>query len=255
MKNAYLLLFHCIILTFFAANQYPENEAGIYEDMLTPEYYHAEKGTSFRNQINAFVFFARQIPFQHPLSDLSGNIPEHHTPFWGKFGAGKGPTRTEQHHPAKDIHVGKRETKVNLYAAHEGVVHIFRDAPKYRHYLSITKSVTNDKDSLLGKIVSIYAHLDLDLDSAQHINLEGKTVKKGELISKNLYAKTVGGPHLHFEIRYYRNTDTGDEEFYGFKGMPGTKAFWQKSAGSWTFGVWNPDVAYGYANPDNYFKN
>lgn len=32
-------------------------------------------------------------------------------------------------------------------------------------------------DSLLRKIVSIYAHPDLDLDSAQHLNLEGKTVK------------------------------------------------------------------------------
>ena len=64
-------------------------------------------------------------------------------------------------------------------------------------------------------MVSLYGHIDLDLDSAANLDLNGKYVKKGDLVSNHLYAGTTEGPHLHFEIRYYRNTDSGMEDFYG----------------------------------------
>lgn len=225
------------------------------DDFLTPEYYLSNNDDDFRKEVNRFVYFARKIPFSHPLSDSLGNHPEFFTPGFGTFGAGKGPTRTEQHHPAIDFKVGRNETNVAVFASHDGFVNVYRDAPKYRHYISVTCDVKDEKDDLLGKMVSIYGHVDLDLDSAQSILPNGKFVKRGELISQNLYSGTRGGPHLHFEIRYYRKTDKGTEEFYGFKRKNGSKPFTQPSAGSRSFGVWNSVVGYGYANPENHLKH
>lgn len=65
------------------------------------------------------------------------------------------------------------------------------------------------------KLVSIYAHIDLDLDETAGLNLNGSSVVKGQLVSKNLYSGTTGGPHLHFEIRYYRPNDNPSTDFYG----------------------------------------
>ena len=252
----YFFFLVVFLSTFFglAQTDFPENEDGIFEDMLTPGYYLSEKNSDIRNEINEFIFFARQIPFHHPLADSCGNLPENKTPVWGHVGAGKGPNRTQQHHAAIDIHVGNRETKVNLFASHDGLVQIYRDAPKYRHYISVTTDVKNGEGQILGKMVTIYGHVDLDLDSLQNMQMNGKEVKKGDLISKNLYAETVGGPHLHFEIRYYRKTELGTEEFYGFSGMAGSESFTQSSAGPWSFGIWDPNIAFGYANPKNYLN-
>ncbi len=67
----------------------------------------------------------------------------------------------------------------------------------------------------------------------------------GDLISKNLWSGTCGGPHLHFEIRYYRPADNGTEEFYGFReSVPG--------AGDWPYGKWDPDVGYGFGDPKSH---
>ncbi|MBL4700051.1 MAG: peptidoglycan DD-metalloendopeptidase family protein [Phycisphaeraceae bacterium] len=100
--------------------------------------------------------------------------------------------------------MGNRETNVTLYATYDGRVTTFRNAPKFRHYLALTKNIVADNGDILGKIVTVYAHLDLDLDKASGLSLDGAIVKKGDTISKHLYAGTKGGPHLHFEIRYYR---------------------------------------------------
>lgn len=222
-------------------------------DFLTPDYYSSEENSAFKKEIDRFIFFARKIPFQHPLQDSEGNMPEFFTPGFGTFGAGKGPTRSQQHHPAIDFKVERGQTKVNIFAAHDGIVQVFRNAPKYRNYISITCDVKDDSGCVLGKMVSIYGHVDLDLDSNQNILPGGKKVKKGELISSNLWSGTRGGPHLHFEIRYYRANETGTEEFYGFK-KPGGE-FTQASAGAWKFGYWKPGVGYGYGHPYNHIQS
>jgi murein DD-endopeptidase MepM/ murein hydrolase activator NlpD len=221
---------------------------------LTPRYYLSEEDAEFRKEVDRFISFALKIPFQHPLRDAEGNSPEYFTPVFGIFGAGKGPTKTQSHHPAIDFKVGVRETIVNIYAAHDGIVHVYRNAPKYRHYVSVTTDVKDDFGFVLGEMVSIYGHVDLDLDSAQNVLPDGKHVKRGEIISKNLWSGTRGGPHLHFEIRYYRPEDMGIEEFYGFK-RPNGSGFSQASAGDWEYGFWNPGVGYGYGYPENHWDN
>lgn len=102
-------------------------------------------------------------------------------------------------------------------------------------------------------MVTLYAHIDLDLDSADNLILDGQFVNKGDIISKHLYSGTLGGPHLHFEIRYYRPTDIGDEEYYGWSG--GNPDFTEPSTGSWSYGYWNPNNGYGFANPENHLND
>ncbi|MDF7822964.1 M23 family metallopeptidase [Pontiellaceae bacterium B12227] len=210
-------------------------------DMMTPAYYTG----NLKGEADVFLSACQQIHMHHPLENPEGRMPDYRIPRWGAFGAGKGPTRTEQHHPAEDLHIGQRETAVELYAAHDGIISTVRDAPKYRHYISITKIITDPDGRELGKLVTLYGHVDLDLDEAAGLNLNGKTVKAGELISKHLYGQTRGGPHLHFEIRYYRPTDRGTEEFYSMNGsVPG--------AGEWPKGRWDPDTGYGFGLAENH---
>lgn len=102
------------------------------------------------------------------------------------------------------------------------------------------------------KLVTPYAYIDLDLDEADGLILNGVTVHAGDLISQHLYAGTVGGPHLHFEIRYYRPADIGDEEFYGFAGPRTDPSLTEPPSGPWTHGIWNPNVGYGFGDPRNH---
>jgi len=247
--------FWVILFFIFVQLAKSQNIDDFRDDMLTPNFYLSEENSEFKIEVKNFLKFARQIPFQHPLADSLGNMPTFTTPFFGKFGAGKGPDRTQQHHPALDFRIGNRETKVTIHAAHDGFVEIYRDAPKYRHYISVTADVKDDSGNILGKMVSIYGHVDLDLDSAQQVLPTVENVKRGDIISKNLYSGTRGGPHLHFEVRYYRPTDKGTEEFYGFKSPNGNHILTQPSTGNWSFGVWNPDVGYGFGNPKNHIKD
>ena len=55
------------------------------------------------------------------------------------------------------------------------------------------------RGKFLGKLVTVYAHI--ELNEADGLLLEGKLVQKGELLSNHLYSGTMGGPHLHFEVR------------------------------------------------------
>jgi len=130
-----------------------------------------------------------------------------------------------------DLHVGSAETDDQLFAAHDGVVSVYRDADKSRHYLAITKDV---------------AHIDLDLDEAEGLVMDGRTVAKGDLVSRNLYSGTVGGPHVHFVIRYYREGNNVDEEFYG------GPLYSEPSSGPWQYGYWDPQTGYGFAHPSNH---
>ncbi len=211
-------------------------------DMLTPAYY---DGGAMTREADAFLAACQKVKMKHPLENAKGRVPAYDAPRWGSFGAGKGPTRAEQHHPASDLKVGGGQTDVELFAAYDGVVATFRDAPKYRHYISVTRIITDKDGKELGKLVTLYAHVELDLDEADGLSMDGKTVKAGDLLSKNLYSGTQGGPHLHFEIRYYRPNDDGTEEFYGFRGsVPG--------AGEWPNGFWDPDTGYGFGHPESH---
>ncbi|MCK5741918.1 MAG: T9SS type A sorting domain-containing protein [Chlorobi bacterium] len=229
---------------------YPNNEDGTYQDMLTPQYYLSANSDSLRNEINKYVHFARLEKFGHPLADVPYRIPAN-----GRFGAGKGPTGTTEHHPAADMYVGNRETDVTIYAAHSGYAAVYRDVKKYRNHLSVTKDVEDDLGNVVGKIVTIYAHIDLDLDAADNVLPDGKYVNKGDIVSKHLYSETVGGPHLHFEIRFYRPGENGDEEFYSWVGPQGSDKFTEKSEGPWSYGFWDPNLGYGYGNPANHLPD
>ncbi len=83
-----LLLFS---LTTFSQT-YPINEDSQYQDMLTPIYYNAPNGNDFRNEINMFVHFARLEPFQHPLKNITRQMPTYTVP--RGFGDGLGLTGT-----------------------------------------------------------------------------------------------------------------------------------------------------------------
>ncbi len=220
----------------------------LYKDMLSPAYYSTGNNAFFRLEVDNFLHYVGTEELWHPLKNAAGQIPAYTVVAEGIFGAGKGPTGTSEHHPAVDLHLANNATAVVMYADHEGMVATFRDAPKYRHYLTITKNIVNTEGVLVGKLVTLYAHLDLDLDEADSLFMNGQYVQPGDVVSRHLYSGTLGGPHLHFEIRYYRPSDSGTETFYGSVGADLTDA----SAGCWSYGYWNPDVGYGFGNPKNY---
>lgn len=229
------------------AKTYPSAAEVTFQNMLTPVYYNAESNDLFRAEVNRFVYCAGQVAFHHPLVDASGQKPSCAVPSWGEFGATKPAWGTPQsYHPASDLRVGEGETDVQLFAAHDGVVSVYRDADKYRHYLAITKVVVDADGVLVGRIFTLYGHIDLDLDEADGLWMDGTVVQKGELVSQNLYSGTMGGPHLHFEIRYYRADEAGDEEFYG------GPLYSEPSAAPWLYGYWDPQVGYGFADPINH---
>ncbi len=225
--------------------RYQENEEGEFQDMLTPAYYNADAGDPFRNEINRAIYYFQREPLHHPLQDGTNAVPE--VTVQAVFGSTKG-RPPAQYHPAVDMHVGTAETAVELFAVHDGIVATYRDALKYRHYLSISKTIVDDNGQPIGMLVTLYAHLDLDLDEADGLFLDGQTVNQGDLVSKHLYSDTVGGPHLHFEMRYYRPGDTGEENFYGIIGAN----LAEPSAGPWIYGKWDPSVGYGFGDPKNH---
>lgn len=212
--------------------------------MLTPAYYLIATEASFKNEVNQFLNSVQNIQFSHPLKGLNTVAPSFVVK--SEFGSIKGVGAATQYHPAVDMYVGNSQTNVNIYAAHDGYISTARDVDKYRQYVAITKNIEDDKGQLIGKIVTIYAHV--DLDAPESLYQEGDYASKGTLISKHLYAETVGGPHLHFEVRYYRATDIGNETFYGGN----VNDLTQPSAGDWLYGYWNPLVGYGFGNPKNH---
>jgi len=251
---SYLIL---IILTFSSSckkeeptnfveqTSYEINENGAFQDFLTPSYYNVNE-TNLRDEINKFIHFARLESYQHPFQNSNGDIAPYS--ITRAFGTGIGMGGTSQHHPAIDLHPDN-PSSIIIYAAHEGIVNTYRDSPKYRHYLTITKEIKDSENNSVGKLVTLYAHIDLDLDENQSIQLNGIYVNKGDLISKNLYSDTVGGPHLHFEIRFYRSSETGNEDFYNWQN---TAYYTTQSSGIWSYGYWNPNIGYGFGNPINF---
>jgi len=229
---------------------YPNNEDSEYQDMLTPIYYNSANGDDFRNEINKFFHFARLEPFQHPFKNVSGEI----TPYSVHRGFGDEISQNNyvvQHHAAIDMYINNGE-ETTMFAAIDGSVITYKDAPKYRDYLTITKNIEDSVGNIIGKIVVLYGHIDLNLDELDGRYLNGQSVNKGDTISKHLYSETVGGPHLHFEIRYYRPTDVGNEDYYGWSG--GSTSYTEPSSGPWTYGFWDTNYGYGFANPENHWN-
>ena len=241
-----LLLFS---LTAFSQT-YPNNEDSQYQDMLTPGYYNAPNGDDFRNEINKFIHFVRLEPFQHPLENISGQMATY-TVTRG-FGDELGSTGTAQHHNAYDMHIGNNETDVVMFASIDGYVTTYQDAPKYRDYLTISKNIEDSVGNIIGKMVVLYGHIDLNLDELDGRLLDGQTVNKGDTISKHLYSETLGGAHLHFEIRYYRPSDIGSEDYYGWFG--GSSTYTEPSSGTLTYGFWDTNLGYGFAHPENHLN-
>lgn len=248
MKILVVILFSLTLVNTIGFSQgYPDNEEGQYEDMLTPQYYKTSSGESFREELNEFVHFVRIIPFQHPLKNSNDIGPSYIVK--RSFGDGIGRGGTTQHHNAFDMHVGSRDTNVVVYASIAGVVSTFHDAAKYRDYIAITNNVKDSVGNVLGKIVVVYGHVDLELDSLDNLLHNGKNVEKGDTISLHLFSETLGGPHLHFEIRYYRINDAGNEDYYNWQNrIPIT----DRSEGKWLYGYWNPNVGYGFGHPNNH---
>jgi murein DD-endopeptidase MepM/ murein hydrolase activator NlpD len=232
---------------FRLMTRYQNDEEGAVADMLTPVYYNATNDAAFREALNEFIFFAQKEPFHHPLQDGTNSLPTIHVPAGGVFGADKTGLMgfVVESHPATDFYVGNQWTAVDLFAAYDGTVTTARDLNKYNHAVYLTKNITNGFGDVLGKLVTLYAHVDLDLDEAGGLFMNGQSVQAGDLISEHLYSDTRGGPHLHFEIRYYRPSETGNEEFYGF-------SYSEPSAGPWVYGTWDPNKGYGFGDPRNH---
>jgi len=152
---------------FIQQSIYETNEEGTYQDFLTPNYYNTNE-IGLREDINKFVHYVRLEDFQNPFQNSSGEISPYSLK--RKFGDEIGLDGTSQHHPAIDLHP-TNPTDITIYAAHEGIVNTYRDSPKYRHYLTITKEIIDSDNHPIGKSVSIYAHIDLDLDESESINL------------------------------------------------------------------------------------
>ena len=163
-KNTYLIILLLITSNLFA--QYPNNEDGQFEDILTPEYYNTSNGGAFRDKVNTFVHFARLVPFKHPLEDLSGQIPGYFVT--REFGF---VINASQHHAATDMRVGG-DTLVNMFASFDGYVATYKNAPKYRDYLTITHNIKDSLGNEIGKMLAIYGHIDLILDEADGLYLD-----------------------------------------------------------------------------------
>jgi murein DD-endopeptidase MepM/ murein hydrolase activator NlpD len=230
---------------FRIQTRYQENEEGEFQDMLTPAYYNADADDPFRHEMNRAIYYFQREPLHHPLQDGTNSLPQFTVQ--AVFGSTKG-WPPNQYHPAVDMRMGTGETAVELFAAHGGIVATYRDALKYRHYLSISKTIMDDNGQPVGMLVTLYAHIDLDLDEDDGLFMDGQTVAEGDLVSRHLYSDTVGGPHLHFEMRYYRPGDTGEENFYGIIGANLT----EPSAGPWIYGKWDPTIGYGFGDPKNH---
>lgn len=235
------------VLLYLLANSNPV----INDDFLTPKYYDVSSTDPFKTEVDSYLTEVRKVTLQKPIT-VSYTIPSE-----GTFSADKG---AEYHH-ALDLHPVNSETNVNIYASHAGTVTMCQtqgppSGNVYRHFISVATDITNSSGTIVGKMVTIYAHLSLDLDSGMPSS--GSQVTKGQLISQHLYSQTKGGPHLHFEVRYYRPTDnvtnnctlngttTGLPEYYGW---PASSSLTTKSSGPWSLGYWDPSVGYGFGYP------
>ena len=255
-RVALLLVLPLSLSVLGEAHLNQDEESGSCLDLLTPAYYEAGPGDAFRLQIDQFLACVREISFSHPFGSSDGNTQVARTPDSGHFCSLKGRGRDVQYHPAIDLYPPDGAEGTSVFAAHGGEVTTYRDAAKYRHYISVTQDVRDPDGVFLGRMVTIYAHVDLDRDEDAGLFMDGKLVEQGDQISQHLLADTVGGPHLHFETRYYRPEDSGTESFYGSRvGPSGSSVFESPSAGPWSAGYWDPEIGFGFGNPCNHGLN
>ncbi len=213
---------------------FPDQDDLTNTDMLTPEYYQSST-SDFREEVNEFLYFAHESQFANQYGDNADYDV-------GRQFTDEMPNGS-QNHPATDMHPSNGDATISVYAAHAGRATLIMGAPKYRDYIAVSTDVTDGDGNVIGQIVTIHAHLEL----TQPYIADGTAVAKGELIQEVLYEETRGGPHLHFEIRYYRAGDDGTEEFYGGPNGANTA----ESLNGFV-GYWDPTTGYGFGNPLNH---
>jgi murein DD-endopeptidase MepM/ murein hydrolase activator NlpD len=219
-----------------------------FHGVLTPKYY-LPGNDELKDEIDNFLYYAMKVKFFHPLNDIQDELT---TPLQGNLGSKKQlPGISDHHHAGVDLHPTTAE--VNIYAAHDGYLTRNTYPEIDRHNITIIKDITDDDGKLIGKLVTTYLHLNLDKDPDDLVALNNQHVNKGDLICQHLYSETLGGPHLHFEIRYYRPGESGTERFYGTQD-PRDAEFnlTLPSAGPWIYGYWNEDIGYGFGFPSDH---
>lgn len=241
MKQSYILLTLLFSIVLFSFD-YPDYANESTPDFISPDYYNATKDDSIREAINEILYRSRRDGLHHPLQ---GKTLPNYTIF-RDFCDVVGRNPNYQYHPARDFYVENKATEVGIYASHDGIVDTCTSIARYRHNISITKTIFNDKGIELAKLTTVYAHVDLDLNTIKLT--AGDSVKRGDIICSHLYSGTMGGPHLHFEIRFYDKTAKGLEDFYAWN-------FNTPSAGPWQYGKWDTSIGIAYGNPSNYITN
>ena len=250
MTKKLWVIFILLVTIFTLASCENENTNEIYygyesefDDMINPAHYTDD---GYTDEIVEFLYYAHQMDFYDPISTEDHVISTN----FGSFGSLKGRAPNYEYHPAIDLKVDNNETIVNIYAVFDGLVKVYTDQAKYRDMLTLETEVRNDNGDLLGSILIIYAHIDVADDLLDNMNPDKQDVQKGDTLSMNLYEGTVGGPHLHFEIRYYLNTDDisgGYFEYYGSK-----MNFDLPSESPWEYGYWSSTNGIGFGNPKNH---
>lgn len=77
----------------------------LFADMLTPTYYSGE----LKEEVDTFLAACPAVKMHHPLENPKGKIPNYTIPFFGTFGAGKGPPRTEKFYGFRQTQPGSKE--------------------------------------------------------------------------------------------------------------------------------------------------
>jgi len=137
-----------------------------FKGVLTPKYYQPGND-ELKDEIDNFLSYARKVKFFHPLNDIQD---EKTTPIVGHLGSKKQlPGMCDRHHPAMDMH--PTTTEVNIYAAHDGYLTRNTYQEIDRHILTILRDIADNDGNLIGKLVTIYLHLNLDKDPADFIDI------------------------------------------------------------------------------------
>lgn len=208
-----------------------------YKDSMNPKYW---SGDDFAKEADKMIKSAQKIKFYYPVSkDYS---------ITSRFAAPRG----EGIHTGVDI--GVPENK-EVYAAHDGYVKMAgwenpnNQSQGYGKRVYLMRHVYDDYGINVGKLTTLYAHLnriDVSVNDWLPHPLMGNPNDAKIGLSGNTGHST--GPHLHFEIRYYRPGDGGTEPFYSRN----SKSGWIEGTREDNKGYWNSDIGYGFGDPRNH---
>ncbi|MBL4700050.1 MAG: hypothetical protein JKX85_02230 [Phycisphaeraceae bacterium] len=92
--NKFLAILILFATTLIASVQENKPHEASHQDMLSPQYYQAATGATFKTKVDKFISASRKKTFHHPLQKDSDKTPRFSVKNWGKFGAGKGQAKT-----------------------------------------------------------------------------------------------------------------------------------------------------------------